>query len=89
MGIEDAWVLAAHLAAGLAPPDAFARYEAERRPRVSMIQRRSRSLGRMAQLESRALCALRNLATRAVPASVAQRGLAAFLENSPVIVPGG
>jgi 2-polyprenyl-6-methoxyphenol hydroxylase-like FAD-dependent oxidoreductase len=88
MGIEDAWVLCEELAAPGSVAEAFSRYEAARRPRVAMTQRRSRSLGRAAHLESRALAALRNLAVSMVPTRVAERTLASFLEESPVIVPG-
>jgi hypothetical protein len=53
------------------------------------VQQRSRALGRLAQLESRRLGAVRDLGARLVPSKLAARGLASFLEGSPVVVPGG
>jgi 2-polyprenyl-6-methoxyphenol hydroxylase-like FAD-dependent oxidoreductase len=86
MAIEDAWVLAERLASMRSLPEALTTYESERKPRVTRIQRRSRSLGRLAQLEARPACAIRNFLTRLAPADAAQRALASFLETSPVIV---
>jgi 2-polyprenyl-6-methoxyphenol hydroxylase-like FAD-dependent oxidoreductase len=88
MAIEDAWVLAEQLETARSVPEALARYEALRRPRVAAIQRRSRALGRLAQLESRRLGAVRDLVTRLVPPRVAERALVSLLEASPVVVPG-
>ncbi len=88
MAIEDAWVLAERLASASSVPEALATYEALRRPRVTWIQRRSRSLGRIAQLGARPLCALRNSLARMAPAGAAQKALVSLLETSPVIVSG-
>jgi salicylate hydroxylase len=46
MALEDAVVLARELAASPSPAEAFGRYEANRRPRTALVQRRSRRMGR-------------------------------------------
>lgn len=88
MAIEDAWVLAEQLASAGSVPEALASYESQRQPRVARIQRRSRSLGRLAQLSAQPLCAARNFVTRIAPAGATQKAFASFLEASPVIGPG-
>jgi len=88
MAIEDAWVLAERLASTGSVSEALGSYESLRQPRVRLIQRRSRSLGRLAQVSARPLCAIRNLATRIVPTGAARKTFTSFLEASPVIAPG-
>jgi salicylate hydroxylase len=47
MALEDAVVLARELGSAGSPPEAFARYEADRRPRTARIQSESRKMGRI------------------------------------------
>ena len=46
MALEDSVVLAREMAASATPAEAFRRYEANRRPRTALVQRRSRQMGR-------------------------------------------
>ena len=61
----------------------LAAYDAERRPRATMISRRSARIGRLAQLQSPPAVALRNLAVRATPESSLMRSLAPVLDWRP------
>lgn len=75
MALEDAAVLVRELAAAATPNEALDRFVARREPRVRAIQARSRRLGTIAQLEGRAVCALRDALLRCVPASAGIRTL--------------
>ena len=74
--IEDALVLARHLAGAQPVARALRAYETERIARTTPIVLASRRIGRAFQIESRPLCQLRNLALRLAPASLTVRGLA-------------
>jgi 2-polyprenyl-6-methoxyphenol hydroxylase-like FAD-dependent oxidoreductase len=54
-------------------PSALRRYEELRRERVAWIVRRSRTLGRVGQLENPILCQLRDAALKATPVQVQLR----------------
>jgi len=73
--IEDALVLARCLAEGRAIEASLRRYESQRIPRARFITKMSRRAGQAFQLESPALCRLRNLAIRLMPASMSYRNL--------------
>ncbi len=75
MAIEDALVLADVLTHNQPLPVALAQYESRRRPRVTQIQTRSRRLGRVAQWESRAACAMRDLLVGLTPDRVGRRAI--------------
>jgi 2-polyprenyl-6-methoxyphenol hydroxylase-like FAD-dependent oxidoreductase len=68
--LEDAVVLGRCAAAG-----DLASYDAERRPRATMISRRSAMIGKMAQWQSPAAVALRDTVLRATPQSSFLRSL--------------
>ncbi len=68
--IEDAVVLARRLHDARDVVQALRAYERERAPRTNKIVLRSRQFGRIAQIESAPLIALRNAALSAVPARV-------------------
>ena len=80
MAIEDAWVLARALASSPTIAQALEAYEKTRIPRVRAIHRGSRILGRVAQWQHPAACALRNAVFRAIPAQVQVRGLKKLIE---------
>ncbi len=61
----------------------LAAYDAERRPRATMISKRSARIGRLAQLEARPAVALRDLVVRATPSSSFLRSLAPVLDWRP------
>lgn len=65
--IEDAVALGAHLRGATDAAAALRRYEAARRPRATLIQRRSRQIGVVAQWSHPLACALRDGAVRALP----------------------
>ena len=73
--IEDALVLARHLASGTSPESALRRYESERIPRTGSIVTASRRFGALFQVESPAFCRVRDLMLRLIPASVTHRSL--------------
>ena len=58
--IEDAGALARHLGESTDLITALARYDAERRPATTKLVKRSRGLGRVAQVENPVVCAIRN-----------------------------
>ena len=76
--LEDAVVLAR-----CATDSDLAAYDAARRPRTTMISRRSARIGQLAQLESRPAVAVRNLVLRATPSSSYLRSLAPVLSWRP------
>ena len=65
--LEDAFALAAAFRQGLHPAVAFRTFEQQRRTRTQAIGRRSAAVGRLAQLETPALVAVRNGLLRATP----------------------
>ena len=73
MAIESAYVLAGELTKGGDSSAAFQRYERRRMPRTARITNESWKIGRIAQIENRVACALRNLAVRLTPSSVAEK----------------
>ena len=77
--IEDALVLADCLGADRSVDAAFRRYEKIRGPRTAAVVRASRRVGRIGQLESPALCGLRNLLLRFTPVSMTLRHLDPFV----------
>ena len=76
--LEDAVVLAR-----CATESDLAAYDAERRPRATMISKRSARIGRLAQLQSTPAVAVRNLVMKATPASSMLRSLAPVLSWRP------
>ncbi len=79
--IEDAAELAECLRGGAGVVRALRLYEDRRRRRTAEIARRSRLLGRVSQLESPLLCAVRNAAVRVMPLRLQMRQLEAVLAN--------
>jgi 2-polyprenyl-6-methoxyphenol hydroxylase-like FAD-dependent oxidoreductase len=75
MAIEDAVVLAHCLSTGTTARDALAAYELRRVVRTSAIVEASWRFGRLAQMEGRFSCWLRDLALRATPQKVILRQL--------------
>jgi 2-polyprenyl-6-methoxyphenol hydroxylase-like FAD-dependent oxidoreductase len=82
MAIEDAYVLAELLEAGGAVSDILTAYEARRRPRVTWVQQQSWRIGKVAQWESAAGCAMRNLAMKCTPDKMGETGLRKLLVQS-------
>jgi 2-polyprenyl-6-methoxyphenol hydroxylase-like FAD-dependent oxidoreductase len=76
--LEDAVVLAR-----CATEADLAAYDAERRPRATMVSRRSARIGRVAQLQSPLAVVPRDLVMRATPASALIRSLAPVLDWRP------
>ena len=70
--LEDVAVLTRTLAT-MPVTDAIAAYARRRRPRVTALQRRSRVIGRVGQLEHPLLTTVRDVVTRLTPASVLRR----------------
>lgn len=66
--IEDAYVLARCLRQESDIGRAFARYEYSRRPRVARVRKLARRIGRIGQISSPLLCAIRDGIARATPA---------------------
>jgi 2-polyprenyl-6-methoxyphenol hydroxylase-like FAD-dependent oxidoreductase len=73
--IEDAVVLARCLAERDDVPQAFADYEARRRPRAMRALKMSRRADKGGQLEGRLACGIRNTLVRLMPASAQRRQL--------------
>jgi 2-polyprenyl-6-methoxyphenol hydroxylase-like FAD-dependent oxidoreductase len=73
--IEDAFVLADRIANSARLEDALQSYEAIRQPKTRFIVERSRQIGRVAHVANPIGRAVRNLAVRFTPASVARRQL--------------
>jgi 2-polyprenyl-6-methoxyphenol hydroxylase-like FAD-dependent oxidoreductase len=71
--LEDAIALRDAIGTEADPVRALRAYEAARIPRTTMIVRRSRQLGRVAQLESAWRCRLRDAVVKATPARVQRR----------------
>ena len=86
MALEDAWVLARELARAPTVAHALQTYETIRVPRVRAIHRASRLLGRVAQWEHPAACALRNTMFRAIPGRVQLRGLKKLIEDGAALL---
>lgn len=79
MAIEDAVVLARHLAAAPDPGRGLEAFAAERFARTSAITRESRRLGRVGQLEGRLSCWMRDTALGVLMPLVGPKG---FLKNA-------
>jgi 2-polyprenyl-6-methoxyphenol hydroxylase-like FAD-dependent oxidoreductase len=75
MGLEDSAVLVELLREGGAVEHALAALATRREPRARWVQRQSRRIGRIGQLEHPLACALRNAVVRAIPNSVHVRAL--------------
>lgn len=73
MGMEDALVLAEEIASTTTLAHAFQQFESRRLARTTFIVETSERLGRLAQLETATLMALRNAALRLTPAWVNER----------------
>jgi 2-polyprenyl-6-methoxyphenol hydroxylase-like FAD-dependent oxidoreductase len=71
--LEDAIALRDAIGIEPDPVRALRAYEAARIPRTTMIVRRSRQLGRVAQLESAWACRLRDAVVKATPMRVQRR----------------
>ncbi len=82
--IEDAVVLAACLKTNATVEGALVAYERRRMARTKEIVVRSRRLGAVAQAENAVICALRNAAMRATPASLAAKQTLALLDFDPL-----
>jgi 2-polyprenyl-6-methoxyphenol hydroxylase-like FAD-dependent oxidoreductase len=78
MAIESAVALAEELG-GNEVDEAIRRYEMRRRKRTAEITNLLWRIGRMAQMENRAARALRNLALRAMPASISEKQIFSLL----------
>lgn len=77
--IEDALVLASRVAGASDVAAALRRYEADRIPRTRSIVLASRRVGRFGQIQSPAMCRLRNVMVRLVPRSMTYRHLASVV----------
>ena len=73
MALEDAKILAQHLSDTTSVEEALLDFFVARRRRVNTIQKRSKRLGKIGQLESRLFCGLRNFGWRHIPDSWIQR----------------
>lgn len=80
--IEDAVILASELQKSDDISGAFKSFEQRRVKRTHFIVNNSWTLGKVAQIESRLLCSLRNLAFRAMPASINDRQMKQLYEVS-------
>ncbi|TMV50072.1 monooxygenase [Paenibacillus mesophilus] len=78
--MEDAVFVAECLERYSSVEEAFARFEQLRLPRTRKIVNTSWTLGKVAQLESKLLCSLRNGLFRAIPAKVNERQLRFLLD---------
>lgn len=78
--MEDAVFLAECLARHSVVEEAFARFEQLRLSRTHKIVNTSWTLGKVAQLESKLLCSLRNGLFRAIPTKVSERQLRFLLD---------
>lgn len=83
MAIEDALVLARELHAFDDARAALRSYEARRRPRVEDIQKRSRSLGKVAQWQTPLGVWLRNLALAKAPPSATRKTVERIVSYVP------
>jgi 2-polyprenyl-6-methoxyphenol hydroxylase-like FAD-dependent oxidoreductase len=83
LAIEDACCLAALLGEGKPLGQALADYERARRPRATWIHDQSYRFGRLAQLESRVGCWLRDRLLAATPASVSVRSYRRIVTDMP------
>ncbi len=83
MAIEDAIVLAELLAETSDIRAALTNYEQRRRPRVTVIQTRSRRLGRVAQLQSRPAAAIRNAMVALTPDRLGRRAIEQLARFDP------
>jgi 2-polyprenyl-6-methoxyphenol hydroxylase-like FAD-dependent oxidoreductase len=77
--IEDAATLGALARPGAGLGEGLARYDACRRPRVRLVAKRSRQLGRVGQLEGRGVTLVRDLLVRATPDRLTARQLDGIL----------
>ena len=73
--IEDALVLARHLAGSADVESGLRRYESDRMPRTRFVVNASHRVGQLLQVESPMLCRLRNLVLRLTPQSVTYRNM--------------
>jgi 2-heptyl-3-hydroxy-4(1H)-quinolone synthase len=67
MALEDSAVLVELLRDGVSIDELFPRFAARRADRVRWVQKQSRRIGRIGQLEGALACGLRNLVFRLVP----------------------
>jgi 2-polyprenyl-6-methoxyphenol hydroxylase-like FAD-dependent oxidoreductase len=77
--LEDAATLGALVRPGADLDAALLRYDACRRPRVRLVARRSRQLGRVGQLDGRLTAPARDLLVRATPDGLTARQLDGIL----------
>lgn len=82
--IEDGLVLARHLKSAPDLVTGLRRYEKARRDRANGFVTRSRAMGRLGQLESPVLCALRNTLLGLTPDWVTRRQMRRILEPTPL-----
>jgi 2-polyprenyl-6-methoxyphenol hydroxylase-like FAD-dependent oxidoreductase len=75
MALEDAFVLGELMRAGTPDAELGARYRARRESRVRWVQRQSRRIGRVGQLEGRFTTALRDAIVRLAPDGAPARAL--------------
>jgi 2-polyprenyl-6-methoxyphenol hydroxylase-like FAD-dependent oxidoreductase len=80
MAIEDAVVLARCLSQEKDLATALNRYEVERKPRTTWIMNQSRTIGRIAQLDNRLLCTIRDFMLAVVPDRITRRQLAKVID---------
>lgn len=73
MAIEDAVVLARCLSQEKDLAAALNRYEAQRKPRTTWMMNQSRALGRVAHLDNRLLCTIRDFMITVVPDRLTKR----------------
>jgi 2-polyprenyl-6-methoxyphenol hydroxylase-like FAD-dependent oxidoreductase len=73
MAIEDAVVLARCLSQEKDLAAALNRYEAQRKPRTTWMMNQSRAVGRVAHLDNRLLCTIRDFMITVVPDRFAKR----------------
>jgi 2-polyprenyl-6-methoxyphenol hydroxylase-like FAD-dependent oxidoreductase len=76
MALEDAWILAECFGKSGVTPEALVRYEERRRPRARRIVWQSRQVGRLIQIQGRALSSLRNVGLRLLPDFIGKLALA-------------
>ena len=81
--MEDAVALARCLQESGPTADALRRYESLRSARAAMVVRRSRRLGRIAQLENPLLCRLRDRALAMIPPKAQLRQLEEVMGHEP------
>src|SRR5262245_8455074 len=81
--IEDAVVLGEALSASENHAQAFADYEARRKPRATLTLKLSRRADKAGQMDSRLACGLRNAIVRLLPAAAQRRQLAPIVSAEP------